>query len=1645
MADKRLEVDIIANDRASRPIKNIQSTIIRFVGAVSASLAALSAVVFPIQSAKEFDRVLRDIQKTTGFTNEEIKVLSGELLTLSKNVDTSANDLGRIAAAAGQLGLGEEGGQAILTFTESIARASTTLDLTAERAATSFAKIASIFNIPITQTENLTSTINELSNTTTATADQLLDVVSRVGTVAGSFEDAAALAAQAIQLGLSPETAGTSLVKIFSNFESKADAFAEEFGITVGDFLGKGAVDRWRFYLDELGKLSEDEAARVINKLSGSGRIFALVDKQVQDAANGYAIFNKAQENAATAFIEGTSALDEYAQVSQSLEVQLGILRNNFAAIGTTIGLRLIPKLIEITQSLGEFLQTTRAQAFFDELSKGFTLLVDGLEAIVDLISTISGGELQNVFFILFGFGVVKVILVFIKILDSAIAKLISFRAAASGSTTTSLGQRILSGIVPALSTLKVRLDSVTTGFNATQNELGETSAAFNQAGVAANNYASAIQTAIVKQAGLAKSALDARKKLGAQTGGAPTSSAVPGAADAQVRVDSILKELALQEQRRQAALKAAQAAKAETTDLQRRLAIIGKANVTEQQRFGTISNGGKLLAKQLRDQISAQQVILRQATERAARLSSSTFQLQRQAQLWKQIQATRQNAALSGLAAAGGGQQLGVVNKQLGSIAAQWRAVGGSIAGAGARARVAAGFMSTLGLAARGLVGALRGIVTVLGGPIGLAITAAIVFWDELAGAIRSVGEALGLVSEAEVALTETMQKEAARQQAIINRRIADYKRLENAVKGGLDIEPAGTADRTDPGGANSLAETGNVLADAANNARLYGGAIRGAAEQVKALEAQQDRVIVRLAQVKTAIDDTNKAGGDTRKLTQEYEDLTKTYEELDNQISQVEATVTNAQIAQQRAGRELAEGFTTGIKSVVDTRVAFLEAGEEAARLELKIKDLSGINISPQILAEADEEQLAVVRQQLTELFGEQIDTTLDGEELYQEALRLGDIFKRQLEEAGETANDLEQDYRKAVAALSPSERAIANQTKILQGNLEELQTIKDSVEGTGQVLDNETDRARYLRTNATEILAQNFAYERQLQALEDQEEQLTKNRKAAQGIFDNTTREVQALVRSLQDVNRNLDDILERRVAERNVARNIETINGNIESRTARIAELEETIANTTDAYVRNKARAEASELRSLNTLDESVRKGAEQRQAQIRLNQLASQQSELFRQAQAAAAAGQTTNFQAIKGQLDNSIKESGSIITDLANLQDADGNFLFREDEIESLQFALNQAAAQYTDAIPALNEDLLEAAKSQEQILADAIKDFQTANKDLVTNYGDLLKEFPKTIGEQIDLIRSEWETANQPLISAIEDFGNSVQQGLVQGQGLDSEGFLDQNAALQEQSLRDSGTLGGTEFDGLVETLTTRFDKSAEDLAAAAKALKLPEGQTLTGLTADPTQLTQDQVKQAFVDAMREVGIGEPVDGGAPAGESNLLGDNFVGDFVDWGGDMVTALYNGARDATSNLFEGIGNYFKYELGVNRADGGPISGAGTSTSDSIPAWLSNGEYVTDAKTVRAMGGFGFFDALKSMAHGNRGSLRSFKAGAPAFRSGGPVTGNSGMAHVTLNLPGVTGGVSVYAEGETVATLQRTIARENLKKGSRRTR
>ena len=92
---------------------------------------------------------------------------------------------------------------------------------------------------------------------------------------------------------------------------------------------------------------------------------------------------------------------------------------------------------------------------------------------------------------------------------------------------------------------------------------------------------------------------------------------------------------------------------------------------------------------------------------------------------------------------------------------------------------------------------------------------------------------------------------------------------------------------------------------------------------------------------------------------------------------------------------------------------------------------------------------------------------------------------------------------------------------------------------------------------------------------------------------------------------------------------------------------------------------------------------------------------------------------------------------------------------------------------------------------------------------------------------------------------------------------------------------------------------------------------------------------------------------------------------------------------------------------------IKMAAGGRVFGPGTGTSDSIPAMLSNGEYVINAKAVQAAG-VPMLDRINKMAAGGlatRYDVPSMSSGRMNFAEGGIASSNNALYNINVTLNG----------------------------------
>ncbi|MFI1449077.1 hypothetical protein [Streptomyces virginiae] len=111
----------------------------------------------------------------------------------------------------------------------------------------------------------------------------------------------------------------------------------------------------------------------------------------------------------------------------------------------------------------------------------------------------------------------------------------------------------------------------------------------------------------------------------------------------------------------------------------------------------------------------------------------------------------------------------------------------------------------------------------------------------------------------------------------------------------------------------------------------------------------------------------------------------------------------------------------------------------------------------------------------------------------------------------------------------------------------------------------------------------------------------------------------------------------------------------------------------------------------------------------------------------------------------------------------------------------------------------------------------------------------------------------------------------------------------------------------------------------------------------------------------------------------------------------------IVETVYNGGIVPVWNAVAKIAGLGQLEK-MRFASGGSVFGAGTATSDSIPALLSNGEHVWTAREVQAAGGHSVVESLRQRALQSGATFANGGAvGIPRFAEGGIVDWLSGKA------------------------------------------
>ena len=295
----------------------------------------------------------------------------------------------------------------------------------------------------------------------------------------------------------------------------------------------------------------------------------------------------------------------------------------------------------------------------------------------------------------------------------------------------------------------------------------------------------------------------------------------------------------------------------------------------------------------------------------------------------------------------------------------------------------------------------------------------------------------------------------------------------------------------------------------------------------------------------------------------------------------------------------------------------------------------------------------------------------------------------------------------------------------------------------------------------------------------------------------------------------------------------------------------------------------------------------------------------------------------------------------------------------------------------------------------------DGLKKQITAQELIKKNLEDQLKAMQdksKVIQQQNDYLNKQTDLTQQ--IKQAEISGNYITAAqLTTQQGQNTAQYKEQQAIDAKQSQVDAQS-------NIVDGLNAQL-QALQDIAAAAqataintkqindlkteisnlKSLKISLGSANDGSAEHPlvveiSGLTKEQQKQvsnylgaSFASRVsgQFVTTSDLIKSGAkPTGATrgNPQG-TYAGQTITWQGKKYTV---GGQDPISGVWS--------ISPIKKASGGPISGPGTWTSDSIPAMLSHGEFVMSADSVNKYG-VGMMSALNNKMYNIPGQNNSF--------------------------------------------------------------
>ncbi|MEK4713476.1 phage tail tape measure protein [Sporosarcina sp. FSL K6-5500] len=379
--------------KAGEKMKSAGKTLTKTVTAPIVAMGAVS-----IAAAVDFESAFAGVRKTVEATEDEFAALEKGIRDMGKAGPSSASELAEIAEAAGQLGIENKN---ILAFTSTMSDLGVATNLTADEAATAFARFANITQMPQTEFDKLGSVVVALGNSMATTEAEIVNMSMRLaaqGKQVGLTESQImALAGTMSSLGIEAEAGGSAMTTILKKMNSAVktggkflDHFAEAAGTNAKDFAAAWNNDPIAA-LDMFTKGLSDSSAAGGN-LAETLAFLGIKGIREQDVllrmAGASDLLSESVDTANEAWAENTALSNEAAQRYATTASQLATLKNKITDVAITTGTILLPMVLVVVDKLGVWIDKFSE---LDESTIKTTMVIAGVAAAVGPLLIITG------------------------------------------------------------------------------------------------------------------------------------------------------------------------------------------------------------------------------------------------------------------------------------------------------------------------------------------------------------------------------------------------------------------------------------------------------------------------------------------------------------------------------------------------------------------------------------------------------------------------------------------------------------------------------------------------------------------------------------------------------------------------------------------------------------------------------------------------------------------------------------------------------------------------------------------------------------------------------------------------------------------------------------------------------------------------------------------------------------------------------------------------------------------------------------------------------------------------------------------------------------------------------------------------------